>query len=177
MFSPKGEIMLIKNNPIPLKNRMKELFLDYLLTLLYLALLFGISLVVYRLFFKGIPKMNELQAQVIALLTSVIPMILLFAYLDYSKDGSMGKRKAGLKLVYKDKSFLTSLIRNVIKFLPWQIGHMSTIHGIYADYDTWAMGLSFVSIGFAVLLLLMGLMRNDKRHLGDLLAHTQVQKQ
>ncbi|WP_195853759.1 RDD family protein [Aerococcus tenax] len=169
--------MLLKNNPISFKNRMKELFFDYLLILLYLALLFGITLVVYYLFFKGIPKMSELQAQVIALLTSVIPIILLFTYLDYSKDGSIGKRKVGLKLVYKDKSFQASLIRNVIKFLPWQIGHMSTIHGIYTDFDIWAMVLSFMSIGFAVLLLLMGLMRKDKRHLGDLLAHSQVQLQ
>ncbi|KAA9217188.1 MULTISPECIES: RDD family protein [Aerococcus] len=169
--------MFMKNNPIAFKSRMKELFFDYLVILLYLALLFVVMMVAYHLFFKGIPKMNELQAQVIALLTSVIPIILLFAYLDYSKDGSIGKRKAGLKLVYRDKSFQASLIRNVIKFLPWQISHMSTIHGIYTDFDAWAMGLFFVSIGFAVLLLLMGLMRNDKRHLGDLLAHTQVQKQ
>lgn len=47
--------------------------------------------------------------------------------------------------------------------------------GTYTDFDIWAMVLSFMSIGFAVLLLLMGLMRNDKRHLGDLLAHSQVQ--
>ncbi|WP_434533510.1 RDD family protein [Arcanobacterium hippocoleae] len=132
---------------------------------------------VYHLVFKGIPKMNELQSQLIALLTSVIPIILIFAYLDYSKDGSIGKRKAGLKLVYKHKSFEASLIRNLIKFLPWQIGHISTIHGIYTDFDIWAIMLFFMSVGFAVLLLLMGFMRDDKRHLGDLLAYTQVQNQ
>lgn len=134
-------------------------------------------MVVYYLFFKGIPKMSETQSQFIALLTSVIPIVLVFAWLDYSKDGSIGKGKAGLKLVYKHKSFQASVIRNVIKFLPWQLGHMSTIHGIYTDFDIWAIVLFFMSIGFAVLLLLMGFMRKDKRHLGDLLAHTQVQNQ
>ena len=167
--------MFMNNNPISLKKRMKELFFDYLLILLYLALLFGVSMAVYHLSFKGIPKMNELQSQLIALLTSVIPIILIFAYLDYSKDGSFGKRKAGLKLVYKHKSLKASFIRNIIKFLPWQIGHMSTIHGIYTDFDVWAIVLFFIGMGFAVLLLLMGLIRNDKRHLGDLLANTQVQ--
>ncbi|XCB37075.1 RDD family protein [Arcanobacterium hippocoleae] len=140
-------------------------------------MLFGVAVAVYHLVFKGIPKMNELQSQLIALLTSVIPIILIFAYLDYSKDGSIGKRKAGLKLVYKHKSFEASLIRNLIKFLPWQIGHISTIHGIYTDFDIWAIMLFFMSVGFAVLLLLMGFMRDDKRHLGDLLAYTQVQNQ
>lgn len=156
---------------------MKELFFDYLVILLYLAFLFGVSMAVYHLFFIGIPKMNELQSQLIALLTSVIPIILIFSYLDYSKDGSVGKHKAGLKLVYKHKSLKASFKRNVIKFLPWQIGHMSTIHGIYTDFVVWAIVLFFIGIGFAVLLLLMGLIRNDKRHLGDLLANTQVQNQ
>ena len=169
--------MLINNNPISLKKRMKELVFDYLLILLYLAFLFGVSMAVYHLFFKGIPKMNELQSQLIALLTSVIPIILIFSYLDYSKEGSLGKRKAGLKVVYKHKSLKSSFIRNLIKFLPWQIGHMSTIHGIYTGFDVWAIVLFFIGIGFAVLLLLMCLIRNDKRHLGDLLANTQVQNQ
>ena len=119
--------MFMNNNPISLKKRSKELFFDYLLILLYLALLFGVSMAVYHLFFKGIPKMNELQSQLIALLTSVIPITLIFSYLDYSKDGSFGKCKAGLKLVYKHKSLKASF--------------------------------------------------NDKRHLGDLLANTQVQNQ
>ena len=156
---------------------MKELFFDYLLILLYLALLFGVSMAVYHLFFKGIPKMNELQSQLIALLTSVIPIILIFSFLDYSKDGSLGKRKAGLKVVYKHESLKASFIRNVIKFLPWQIGHMSMIHGIYTDFDVWAIVLFFIGIVFAALLLLIGLIRKDKRHLGDLLANTEVQNQ
>ncbi|MGH2116036.1 RDD family protein [Aerococcus urinaeequi] len=169
--------MIKKNNPISFKNRLKELFIDYIVILLYLVLLFVVMMAVYYLFFNGIPQMNELESQLIALFTSVIPIILIFAYLDYSKDGSIGKRKAGLKLVYKHKSFQASFIRNLIKFLPWQLGHMSTIHGIYTDYDIWAIVLFFMSTGLAALLLLMGFMRNDKRHLGDLLAHTQVQNQ
>ena len=169
--------MFINNNPISLKKRMKELFFDYLLILLYLTFLCGVSMAVYHLFFKGIPKMNEILSQLIALLTSVIPIILIFSYLDYSKDGSIGKRKAGLKVIYKHKSLKASFKRNVIKFLPWQTGHMITIHGIYTDFYVWDIVLFFIGIGFAVLLLLMGLIRNDKRHLGDLLANTQVQNQ
>lgn len=169
--------MFIKKNSISFKNRIRELFFDYLVIILYLSLLFVVIMVGYYLFFKGIPKVSELQSQMIALFTSVIPIILIFAYLDYKKDGSIGKQKAGLKLFYKNKSFKASLIRNLIKFIPWQIGHMSTIHGIYTEFDIWAIMLFFISIGFGLLLLLMGIMRDDKRHLGDLLANTQVQYQ
>lgn len=48
--------MFMSNNPISLKKRMKELFFDYLVILLYLAFLFGVSMAVYHLFFIGIPK-------------------------------------------------------------------------------------------------------------------------
>ena len=94
--------------------------------------------------------------------------------LDYKK-GSIGKRKAGLKLYYNNKTFVSSLIRNIIKFLPWQLGHLATIHGMYSNYDALAIIISILSIVLALTLLMMVIMRNDKRHLGDLLAKTQVQ--
>lgn len=167
--------MINKNNIIPIKNRMKELFFDYLFILVYLVLLFGIAMSVYLFLFKRIPETNELQAQLITTFTSVIPIILIFSYLDYSKDGSLGKRKAGLKLFYKEKSIKSALIRNCVKFLPWQLGHMSTIHGVYTNFDFLSIVLSIFSMIFGLLLLLMAFFRQDKRHLGDFLANTQVQ--
>ena len=68
-----------------------------------------------------------------------------------------------------------SLIRNAIKFLPWQLGHMGTIHGFYSNFDVLFIVLSISATFLAVLLLAMTMFRKDKRHLGDLLAHTQVQ--
>ena len=154
---------------------MKELIFDYLVIILYLFVIFLVSMAVYFLFFNGIPKMSEPQAQLIVVLTSVIPIILIFAYLDYSKDGSIGKQKAGLKLIYKHKSFRASFIRNLIKFLPWQIGHMATIHGIYTRFDAISIILEIVAITLLVIMFLMGILRKDKRHLGDIVAGTQVQ--
>ena len=95
---------------------------------------------------------------------------------DYKNDGSFGKVKAGLELVYQKKTVQASLIRNVIKFLPWQLGHMGTIHGFYSDFDVLSIILSISATLLAVLLLAMTIFRKDKRHLGDLLAHTQVQQ-
>lgn len=169
--------MLNELNLIPFKARVKEFAYDYLVILAYLVLLFGVTMAVYLLFLGGVPQISELQSQLIALVTSVIPVVLIFTYLDYARGGSLGKKKAGLKLVYRRRTVKSSLVRNIIKFLPWQLGHMSTIHGIYTGYDPLAIGLSCVSMTLAALLLLMGFLRKDKRHLGDLLAGTQVQVQ
>ena len=162
-------------NSISFKKRMIELLFDYLFILAYLALLFLGSMLFYTIFFNGIPEFTEIQSQCLVFFTSVLPIILLFTFLDYTKNGSFGKSKAGLQLVYKKKTVQASLLRNTIKFLPWQIGHMGTIHGFYSEFDFISIILSFLATLLAVALLVMMVFRKDKRHLGDLIAHTQVQ--
>ena len=162
-------------NPISLKKRVMEFLFDYLFILAYLVFLFIVSMLIYIIFFNGVPEFTEIQSQWLVFLTSILPITLLFTYLDYVKNGSFGKVKAGLELVYQKKTVQASLIRNVIKFLPWQLGHMATIHGFYSEFDVLSIILSNLATLLAVLLLAMTLFRKDKRHLGDLLAHTQVQ--
>ena len=162
-------------NSISFKKRMIELLFDYLFILAYLALLFLGSMLLYIIFFNGIPEFTEIQSQWLVFFTSVLPITLLFTFLDYTKNGSFGKSKAGLQLVYKKKTVQASLLRNTIKFLPWQIGHMGTIHGFYSEFDFLSIILSFLATLLAVALLAMMVFRKDKRHLGDLIAHTQVQ--
>ena len=162
-------------NPISFKKRMIELLFDYLFILAYLVLLFLGSMFVYIIFFNGIPEFTEIQSQCLVFFTSVLPITLLFTFLDYTKNGSFGKKKADLQLVYEKITVQASLIRNAIKFLPWQIGHMGTIHGFYSEFDLLSIILSFFATLLAVALLAMMVFRKDKRHLGDLIAHTQVQ--
>ena len=162
-------------NSISFKKRMIELLFDYLFILAYLALLFLGSMLFYTIFFNGIPEFTEIQSHWLVFLTSVLPITLVFTFLDYTKNGSFGKAKAGLQLIYKKKTVQSSLIRNAIKFLPWQIGHMGTIHGFYSEFDFLSIILSFLATLLAVALLAMMVFRKDKRHLGDLIAHTQVQ--
>lgn len=169
--------MMYELNTIPFKARMRELFYDYLVILGYLLLLFALAMAVYTLIFHGIPNMSEFGAQVVALFSSVVPMVLIFSYLDYAKGGSFGKKRAGLKLVFRHKSAKNSLLRNVIKFLPWQLGHMGTIHGMYTDFGALSIAFSYLGLLLAAMLLCMTFFRKDKRHLGDLLAGTQVQVQ
>ena len=166
----KGETMMkiIAINPIPFKKRMIEFLFDYLFILAYLVLL-------YIILFHGVPDFTEIQSQCLAFFTSVLPITLLFTFLDYTNNGSFGKVKAGLELVYQKKTVQASLIRNVIKFLPWQLGHMGTIHGVYSEFDVLSISLSISATLLAVFLLAMTIFRKDKRHLGDLLARTQVQ--
>ena len=162
-------------NHISLRKRMIEFLFDYLLILTYLVLLFLCAISYYYIFFNGIPMQTEIQSQSLTFFITVLPIMLYFTFLDYKKNGSFGKAKAGLQLVYKKKTVQASLLRNTIKFLPWQIGHMGTIHGFYSEFDFLSIILSILATLLAVDLLAMVVFRKDKRHLGDLIAHTQVQ--
>jgi uncharacterized RDD family membrane protein YckC len=163
-------------NYIPIKKRLIELLVDYGVILAYLVLLLIINLVIIFLTVKEIPEYTETQSQLIATFTSVIPIILIFSYLDF-KDGSIGKRVARLKLTYVNNRFSSSVIRNMIKFLPWQLGHVGVIHGMYSGFDMTAIIIANGGTLLGLTLLCMGLFRKDKRHLGDILAGTKVELQ
>ena len=163
-----------KINNLPIKRRSKEVLIDLGFIWLYLLLLFLLTMGYYTFILGGVPCLTERQSQLTATLTSVLPIILLFTYLDYGK-GSFGKRWAGLKLVYRKKTVLASLARSTIKFLPWQLGHMGAIRGIYKG-DGWAIFLTALSLLFMLVLIAMTTFTRDKRHLGDLLVGSQVQE-
>ena len=165
----------LENNPISAKKRITELLFDYLLIITYLGILFLCAITFYYIVFNGVPMQTEFQAQTLTFFISVLPIMLYFTFLDYEKNGSFGKSKAGLQLIYQKKTVKASLIRNTIKFLPWQLGHMGTIHGVYSNFDLLSIILSFLATLFAVSLMVMTIFRKDRRHLGDLLAQTQVQ--
>lgn len=162
-------------NNIPFRIRLKELLIDYLVILAYLLMLLIVNLGIIFFIFDRIPEYTEMQTQLIATFTSVIPIILLFSYLDYFKNGSVGKRVSGLKLIYKKRRFSSSLTRNIIKFLPWQLGHIGVIHGMYSDFSLTSIVIMNSGTLLGLILLFMGLSRKDKRHLGDLIAGTKVE--
>ena len=162
------------NNFISFATRTKELCIDWLVISAYLLCLFAVSIACYFMTLGGIPTFSELHSQLIATFASVLVVVALFTYLDF-KGGSIGKRAAGLEVYFVHRSFSRSLVRNSIKFFPWQIGHMAVIHGVYTEFDTMSIVLSIVSCALLVIMFLMGTMRRDRRHLGDMLAGTQVQ--
>ena len=66
---------MLVTNDIPLSKRLKELFIDYIFIIGYLAILFSITITMYFVIFESIPEFSESKTQLIALFTSVIPII------------------------------------------------------------------------------------------------------
>ena len=158
-----------------MKRRLKEAIIDYFVILAYLILLFFVNVIIIYTFFDGIPDYSEIQAQLVATFTSVIPIILIFSYLDFFNKGSFGKKLSGLKLVYSSYRYRFSLLRNIIKFLPWQLGHLGVIHGMYSNFDSTAVIIASFGCLLGIIWLLMAFIKKDKRHPGDVLAGTRVE--
>lgn len=77
------------------------------------------------------------------------------------KTGVLGSLKLDFTWFTK-KTVKASLIRNTIKFLPWQLGYMGTIHGVYSNFDLLFIILSFLATLFAVLLMAMTILGKIK---------------
>ena len=158
--------------------RFKALILDWLFICAYLLFLFVITISFYFWVLHEIPEFTNLQSQLIATILSVVPIMIVFSMMEGSSNfASWGKKKANLKVIYKCMPMKSSIIRNILKFLPWQFGHMSTINGIYNGFDTLFSLIFFtLSVIFTIIYVLMAFARKDNRHLADLLTGSKVVK-
>jgi uncharacterized RDD family membrane protein YckC len=75
---------------------------------------------------------TPLRTDVLAFVTAVLPVVLYFALGECSASAATwGKRRVGLRVVGpggERPTFLRSLARSVLKFLPWQMAHTAMLH-------------------------------------------------
>lgn len=125
------------NQPVPatLFQRVLAFALDYLIICGYLILL-GIvtSLVLAYVGWGALGGFfaSPLRGDLLAFLTSVLPVALYFAATESSsRQASWGKRRRGLRVVSATEgrvSFPRALSRSLLKLLPWQLAHTCLFH-------------------------------------------------
>lgn len=116
--------------------------IDYLLVLCYIAVLTGCSLLFWTQFKGSVPAVpSPLAGQLIGLATLTIPVFLYFYLSERGRyRGTIGKRRMKIRVITSDNSGPRAdpvLIRNLLKFLPWELAHTS-VHWImfYNRTDT-----------------------------------------
>ena len=107
--------------------RVKAFVIDYVIILIYAILLLGASLLISKLFHLDINNINPVAGELIGFVTLTLPVILYFTLSENSSyGGTIGKRKFRLRVIKKDGTrvgLLRLLIRNIIKFFPWELAH------------------------------------------------------
>ncbi len=125
------KMKLKTDNPIPVKARLKELFGDWLFISGYLIALFLLAMGFYYLVLGGIPSFTEAQNQLLAFSSSVLPLTVIFAWLDYRKGSSWQTSGQVYSSFTNIGAFAHSVLRSAIKFFPWQLWHMGAIRSAY----------------------------------------------
>lgn len=161
--------------------RVKAFAFDYFIILGYL-----IVITLFFLLLRQVPGAVEwlfadrVRAQATVILILTIPVSLYFAFGEASvQQGTWGKQRVGLKVIDKNGNrinFGRSLIRSLLKFVPWEISHTLL----------WEIAFSkgspspLINYGYAFVYLLVGLniasvlLTQTKQSLYDLLAGTYV---
>ena len=107
--------------------RIRAYLVDYIIMVAFGALLFATSSLLPAAWFS---TPNRAQLSAFFLLT--LPVVLYFALSEASTwHASVGKRVVGVRVTTvtgHDPTLRTTLLRNAIKFLPWEIAHTFIQH-------------------------------------------------
>ena len=150
--------------------RLKAFIIDYFIILIYIGLLLGATLSISAIFHLKLENVNPVIGELIAFATLTLPVILYFVISENSEyAGTIGKRKMGVQL----------LIRNCIKFLPWELAHFFIYRLFYFNSITettpgWVLTGLTVSQGLAIIYLLFIIFAKDNRSVYELLSQTRV---
>lgn len=141
----------------------------------YAAALFALSPFLRPLFTS-----SPYSAELTGFLLLTLPFGLYFAICEASSwSASIGKRVMKLRVVDsstgKQLRFSQSLLRNAIKFLPWELAHLAIWHAF-----VFASGLQYVAMGaltlsyILIIAYIVGLVRRRHRTMYDWCSHTKV---
>ncbi|XKE95577.1 RDD family protein [Metaplanococcus flavidus] len=162
--------------------RLKAFTLDYLWIFLYLCLIVLLTMVIapgIQGFFYG-PLGN---AQLTGFLLVTLPVSLYFALGDSVLfKGTYGKKKAGIQVVNvqgKSTGIFRSVIRVIIKFLPWELSHFLVYRLVNLDEGEFPLHLMMIGSLIYLLIfiyILTAIFSKENRSLYDRLSGTKVVK-
>jgi uncharacterized RDD family membrane protein YckC len=165
--------------------RLKAFVIDYLIILIYIGMLFGATILISNYFHLKLDNVNPAFGELIGFATLTLPVILYFTLSENGRYvGTIGKRKIGLQIMSKSltkASFKQLLIRNCIKFLPWELAHFFIYRLFYFNslsktMPDWVLTGLIVSQGLALIYLLFIIFNKSNQGIYELLSGTIVVK-
>jgi uncharacterized RDD family membrane protein YckC len=161
-----------------LRSRLVAVGWDYLVIVAWLALL---AVVFVPLYLAGVRPFDGLSTVGIDLLISVLTVLPAGAYLTMGEAGrrqaTWGKRRAGLVVTTttgKRPGAARIVVRNAVKLLPWQCGHMAVSRLAGGHEVVAAMPLLVAAYALAGVSIALLLVRRDRAALHDVVVATRV---
>jgi uncharacterized RDD family membrane protein YckC len=158
--------------------RIRSWLWDYLVILAWLVLLFLVG---------GVPVLagwfdpsaiweNRILYDVTITALTVVPLWLYLTFTEAgSAHGTLGKRRAGLAVSARSQtiSFGKVAVRNLVKVLPWQLGHMGAAR-LATEVETSPLAVTFTTLSLISLAAVAGPPLLGRRGIHDMVAGTDV---
>ncbi len=161
-----------------LKKRFLALFIDYLTIAAWGVILLAINMFIFVALLDGFPAFDEFGMNLISL-TMILPVFLFSTIMEAGeKHATIGKRKMKIEVSsVRSKTIVWQvIIRNIIKFLPWQFAHMMIFRGFAFNWALppfWMAMLILADI-LPFIWIAVVLIRKDHRGIPDLISKTVV---
>ena len=148
-------------------------------------MLFGGTILISKFFDLKLDNVNPVTGEIIGFATLTLPVILYFTLSENGKYlGTIGKRKIGLQIVNKSltkASIKQLLLRNCLKFLPWELAHFFIYRLFYFNslsktIPDWVLTGLIVSQGLALIYLLCIIFTKNNQSIYELISRTIVVK-
>ena len=161
-----------------LKKRFESLALDFLVIVLWGLIVLTVSLLAYFVILGSIPDFNELGMNLVSLIL-IFPVILYFIMTEAGKKhATFGKRKMKLHVASVDNGLhiWQIIVRNLIKFLPWQAAHIMIFHGIVSGWKFGPELIVLMGLAYILPCVYISSICFNKNHRGlhDIIAGTIV---
>ncbi|KAF1305205.1 RDD family protein [Candidatus Enterococcus willemsii] len=163
-----------------LKRRLLVLGIDYLFILLWAGFLFIIMMSLYY-FLGSIPTFNEWRMNLLSL--TMFGPVFIYSLVTETSNQHATIGKSWMKLVVNSTNnqpirFRQILVRNIIKYLPWQYAHMLIFRGFALNWelDPFWLGMFVLTYILPISWFVVVVIRKDHRGIHDLVAHTIVEK-
>lgn len=169
--------------PADIFRRGAAFLLDCLLILMFAVCVLLLSLGINHLIpFHEKMGQSYLFRHGISLVTLTLPVILFFTASEKGRHrATPGKRWMNLQVIEIEVGSSGFLLRNILKFLPWEVAH--TTYNLYPDFFLTGVitgNGEIVGMSLSYLLMLVYiatvLFRKDKKAPHDLISGTQVIK-
>src|SRR5690625_4831395 len=164
----------------PYKKRIYAFLLDYLVIVVYGVFVVGTISLVFRPYIEPLFSSSPVTAELTGFFIITLPVSLYFTLCESSKwQGTLGKRKMGIRVVdgFGQRIGIgRSVVRTVIKFLPWEVAHFGIWQLILpSTLSEMTVLIILNAVNFAILVYFIVPLTNKKRkNVYDWVASTEV---
>lgn len=152
--------------------------IDWSIISVYACALFGIMMALSSMQLVTLGSVHPVKGQVVGFLTLTLPVVLYCIFTEAgSKHATFGKRIMKIEIMGNPLTIGEIVLRNVIKFLPWEFAHAGVLWINYIktpETPLWIWILLIAPQVLVVIYIMSIVATKGSRSLYDMIAGTRV---